>query len=723
VQATGVRRARRRLSLVAALGAAAAAALAPPALAAGPQAGATELGAVPASQTIALVLPLKADLAGLRRQALAVTTPGLAQYGQYEPIPTLARRFGATAATRTRVTRYLAGVGATGVKVDATGLFADATMRVGLAQRLFGTPLARFRSAHDTRFIAPTANASVPAALRGLVTGVVGLDTRPVLASTPLTGASWAHTPAHAAAAPQISSAYAPQSGTAGGCAAARAIRGFTPNEYLTAYDYERLRQSGLAGQGERIALIEIDGFHPPDVRSFASCFRLPVPAINTFGVGLSKPLAPGPETTLDLEVLDATAPELKAIDVYESGSPVADLLTALAAPLQNPGDKPQVISVSLGVCEPGLLFAAGGPAGVEAAEGSLELAAASGITILAATGDAGSSACIGGSGPQDFTAVSYPASSWWATGVGGTNIVLNTANQIMTQRVWNDEPVGLGAGGGGPSGLFLRPPYQQGVVGPDVRSVPDVSMLADVEPGYDIYCTVKGDCTSPQHPDPWVPVGGTSAATPLLAGGIALVDQDLRLRGRQDVGLANPILYQLGRSGFGAAVFDDVTVGDDDLGRYLAGNGQPLGCCTATVGYDDASGWGGVDLAHFAQLATVLEPKIVAVALSLPGGQRPVAHRRLLATVACTGQCLMAAYAEVTIGRAAPFEVQSTVYLLRSRGHKTIGLALPGNDVRKLSSGLEHHARIIAVLHGVIVDPDGNVEKQTPGQRLPIRG
>ena len=57
------------------------------------------------------------------------------------------------------------------------------------------------------------------------------------------------------------------------------------------------------------MALIEIDGFRYSDLRAFSKCFGLATPAINGFGVGLKKPLAPGGESTLDLEVLDAAAP------------------------------------------------------------------------------------------------------------------------------------------------------------------------------------------------------------------------------------------------------------------------------------------------------------------------------------------------------------------------------------------------------------------------------
>jgi len=741
------RTARRLALLVCGLGALAVggtALAAPTALGAGPQAHPAPVAAAPTahmsaagalvhgqregaarvSQTIALVLPLKADEAGLQRHALAVTTIGSPQYGQYESIAVLARQYGAPPSARRQVTAYLRSQGATDVKIDATGLFADATMTVGLAQRLFGTPLARFRAAHSSRFIAPTAPARVPAPISGLVTGVVGLDTQPLAAPARLLlGTNWRSATAHATPGPQQASGYAPRTGTPSGCPAAVATVGFTPNQYLNAFNYAPLRQAGLDGQGERVALIEIDGFRSADVRAFARCFGLPVPAINAFGVGIPTALAPGGESTLDLEVLDAAAPKLKAIDVYESASGSADVLRSLTAPLQNGRDKPQVISASLGVCEPAL-YEAVGVTGINAAEGSLALAAASGISVLASSGDSGSSACDEQSGPLPALAVSYPASSWWVTGVGGTNIALNAGNQILGQAVWNDAPLQVGAGGGGLSGLFRRPTYQKAVVQPNRRAVPDVSMLADVAPGYTIFCSAPGDCINSGNANPWLPVGGTSAATPLLAGGIALVDQDLRLHGRQDLGLANSLLYSLGTSPRASTVFDDVTQGNDDLGAYLiGGDGQPLGCCTAAVGYDEASGWGSVNVSNFAQLATEMQPKIVNVALSLPARQSPIGHRQLLATVSCTGHCLMASFAEVAIGRARPLEVQSNVYLLRSPGHKTIALKFSSRDRGTLQAALAAHRRIVATVQAVILDAGGNIEKRSATRRLTITG
>ena len=348
--------------------------------------------------------------------------------------------------------------------------------------------------------------------------------------------------------------------------------------------------------------------------------------------------------------------PDLKAIDVYESNSSAADTLEAMTAPLQNHGRQPEVISASLGLCEPAV-YAAIGVHGIEATEAALEIAALSGVTFLASSGDSGSADCIGPNGfPIDRLAVNYPASSAWVTGVGGTNLLLGPANQITNQVVWNDTDIQPGsAAGGGSSAIFRRPFYQDGTLTAASRAVPDVSMLADIIPGYAVFCSAQGECVNSGNSNPWQSVGGTSASTPLLAGGFALVDQELRMHNRQDLGLANPLLYQLGRSSsLSGQVFDDTLSYGNDVGPFVPGNGQPLGCCTATRGYDRASGWGSVNIAGLAPLAVEMQP--AQIGLSVPGGQKPIRSRQILARVSCTGPCRIGAYAVVTIAHKKPF-------------------------------------------------------------------
>jgi kumamolisin len=685
------------IALMVGLGAGAAA---PVAAAVGPDA--------PRAHELRLVLPLRFDRAGLERFALAVTTPGSQQYGRYLSIASLARRFGPSAAVRRRVVRFLRAQGARDVSVARTGVFAAATLPRVVAGRLFAT---------SRRATAAGGTPRLPRALRGLVTGVVGFDSRPLAAPNP------PRPVAHAAAA---SSSVQPRSGTPSGCFEGQATDAFTPNQYLTAYDFNPLRLAGVEGQGERVALIEIDGYKSADIRTFAKCFGLSVPPIEPFGVGISRPLGAGGEATLDLEALDAAAPKLKAVDVYETSPDAADTLEAMTAPLENRGHLPQIVSVSLGLCEADVVGALS-PRGIDAAEITLAIAAATGITYLAASGDQGSADCTDqNDNPVHQLAVNYPASSWWVTAVGGTNFSLDGTNQIVSQLVWNDAGDEPGsAGGGGLSVGFHRPNYQKGTVPVDHRAVPDVSMLADIAPGYAVYCTAVSDCGH----QPWTAVGGTSGATPLLAGGLALVDQQLREAGRAQLGLANPLLYALGRSNERASAFDDVTEGDNDVFPFVGGR-PALGCCDARSGFDYASGWGSVRIAGLARAALSQQPRIVRATLSLPGAQHPLGARRIRAVISCSAACVLAAYARVRIGRSEAFEVDSAVSKLAARGRATISLRFSSHQLGRLRTARGHHDAISATVYGVILDPavygvvhfaPESVAQQTSGKRLAI--
>lgn len=700
-----------------------------------PVAHPARVGAVPAAQPLQLVLPLRSRNAALERFAASVSTPGSPEYGQYRSIAQLSRTFGASPATRRRALAFLTHAGATHVSIDSTGLFAHATLTAGRAQHVFHTPLARFRGAAGARYIAPigagaaSAATRLPAGLQGVATAVIGLSTRPLVGAR---AGSFAHdwhgvTPlAHVAA---DTGSAAQRTGTPAGCAAGVGTMGFTPNQYLTAYGFAPLQTAGTLGQGETVALIEIDGFKDADINMFAQCFGLSVPAINAYGVGVHHALAPGGESTLDLEVLDAAAPQLKEIDVYEAHADPAETLNALTAPLHNRKHKPQIVSASLGLCEPDV-FGAISQRGVNQAEASLAMASAAGITFLASSGDSGSADCSDNRGvPTHRLSVNYPASSWWVTGVGGTNFLLNPDNTLQTQAVWNDDALQPGsAGGGGLSRAFRRPNYQKGTVSPNARAVPDVAMLADIVPGYAIYCSAAGDCVNNQNPNPWSTVGGTSAGTPLLAGGFALVDQQLQAAGRADLGLVNPLLYSIGRSSSAASVFSDVTIGSNDVFPFVGG--KALGCCNAGTGFDIASGWGSVNVAGLAAVAATRQPQLVHFALALPRKQSPIAAHGIKATVSCSAACLLGAYSEVKIASLRPFEVDSFVAKLTAAGSKTVFMRFTGPQERALRFARSHGLRVRATVFGVVLDGAVNsvshsagvsIRSQTKGHPLKV--
>ena len=703
------------------------AALAPAALASTPKL----VGAASPAQQLSLTLPLAARDAALSRFAAAVSTPGNPLYGQYHSVGWLSRKFGASSATRQRAVRFLRRHGAKTVRASATGLFVDATMSAARAERMFTTSLAQFRTDRSSRsFTEPTDEVRIPKPLRGVATGVVGLDTEPLMEHPTLF-----HPQRRGRVDPasSASSAYLPVSGSPEGCSQEASVGGFTPNQYLSAYGFSTLQAEGLRGHGERVALIEIDGFKHSDLSTFANCFGLNVPPIKPVPVDLPKPLAAGGETELDLEMLITAAPDLSAVNVYETPAQAGSVLQALGKPLTAAGPKPDVISASLGLCETETL-ASIGRSGLEGVQAELEEATAMGISVLSSSGDDGSAGCIDQHStsqlPLPQLTVDYPASSKWVTAVGGTNVQLNTDNTISTQEVWNDqadfgspsEPQ-IGASGGGFSGLFPRPSYQNGTVTQNQRAVPDVGLLSDIEPGYVTYCTARG-CSTPRSPSPWQPVGGTSAASPLLAGGFALIDQYLRERHLDNLGLANPLLYSIGRNpGLAPTVFDDVTVGSNDVGSLIAPSGRALGCCEAAAGFDEATGWGGLNLSTLKAIAARREPQIVKVALVLNRKQRPFSAGGIFARLHCDRTCLATASAVVTAGRMKPFTDRATVSHLNG-GRSTISkIAFTHGQMQVLKEALGAHLRVTAAVTGGVVNGRGTTEQLTATKTLTITG
>jgi subtilase family serine protease len=203
------------------------------------------------------------------------------------------------------------------------------------------------------------------------------------------------------------------------------------------------------------------------------------------------------------------------------------------------------------------------------------------GVTVLASSGDTGvTNYTLDGNALYPMPVNSWPSSDPLVTSVGGTQLHLDAlGNRVAPDQVWND---GFGAGGGGLSQVFARPSFQnsvQSVVGGS-RGTPDISMSAAVDGAAILYYTFDPSRAG------WHLVGGTSEASPLFSGIVALTAQ---LAGHR-LGDINAALYRLkGRSSNGIV---DVTVGNISFGG-VAGP-------SAGSGYDLASGWGTVDAASF---------------------------------------------------------------------------------------------------------------------------
>jgi len=99
-----------------------------------------------------------------------------------------------------------------------------------------------------------------------------------------------------------------------------------------------------------------------------------------------------------------------------------------------------------------------------------------------------------------------YPSSSPFVVSAGGTTITRDQNGNATAETCWSDS-------GGGISKQEPRPKYQDGIkqiVG-NFRGTPDISAVADPNSGVAVYSTTY--CGG------WCVVGGTSAASPILAG------------------------------------------------------------------------------------------------------------------------------------------------------------------------------------------------------------
>ncbi len=585
-----------------------------------------------------ILVGLQRDTAGLEALATSVSTPAGAAYGEYLPVATLARRYGASDATVAKVRRALAKAGHTHTLLDATRGFLILLATKRQVAEMDGDYAATSRGGPRGAAIA-----RIRSGAGGMVTEII---TQP-LALTPagvsdtarpaLDGMSWpsrtgtprgctkgVSTPMPSAYLPEMAAAF-PNS------------KVFTPNQFQLAFGMAPLHRVGVRGQGQHIALFEqAAGIKVADMATFAKCFGLPMPNLRVVPVGQSHPVEPqaGPATMeahLDVQAVMMAAPRAR-ITVVE-GSPNASMPEIMSAALdaRRMRGVPDVLSVSYGICE--ILLQRGWGAPFLSGAGARRLtdwvmatAAGAGVTVVVATGDSGAQSCAhemgdnpAGPAANDAIAlaatpyVGYPASSPWAIGVGATTMTLTRGNAIRTQRPWNDRvSIGrrpiiqkvidgvptvqfrAGAGTGGNSQLYGTPGYQ---VSAGIRStrrlVPDVSMYGAW--GVPVVCSVDdavpgtGPCPKVGASWPYWSVAGTSFAAPLLAGAVALANQVAEARGAPRAGFMNPLLYASGRS-----AVTDVTRGNNDA----FGTGR---CCFAGPGYDQATGLGTVDASRLA--------------------------------------------------------------------------------------------------------------------------
>jgi subtilase family serine protease len=180
-------------------------------------------------------------------------------------------------------------------------------------------------------------------------------------------------------------------------------------------------------------------------------------------------------------------------------------------------------------------------------------------INICAASGDGGSSDGVFLPGAY----VDFPSSSPYVTAVGGTSLICPNYvyNSSTIETAWS-------YGGGGISSKFAKPSYQTNIntIG---RSTPDLASCSDPNTG--IVFRIN---------NLYYIIGGTSVASPLIAGFLAAVNFKKFI---------NPIIYKIPNTSF-----NDILTGTN-------------GAYSCRIGYDNCTGLGSIK-------ANVLYPNLSTI-------------------------------------------------------------------------------------------------------------
>ena len=347
-------------------------------------------------------------------------------------------------------------------------------------------------------------------------------------------------------------------------------------------YGYDQLYKAGYHGEGMTVNLVELgDAYSPSEVQNYAACAGYKGKLI-TVNVG-PPPTKEEGESTLDIEMVMGLAPAANIV-VYQTGSdngdPMHDVLQQIINDNANNTSSGNVVSISYGLPE-----AAKTTQDLNAEDQSLQtLTQVEHMTVFVASGDCGAFD-IGDLASNSWgqLAVDFPGTDPNVIDVGGTTIPGQdkSANEVVWSNGSNHNACKNEWGsGGGLSQLVKRPDWQdapgvQNKYSNGMRQVPDVSAIAW---NLATYYTGPG----------WIPNGGTSAAAPIWASGMVLVNQAL--------------LDQAGSYYYGPDTFYQVykAAAANHLQPYYditSGNNLYY---PATQGWDFASGLGSPNLPDF---------------------------------------------------------------------------------------------------------------------------
>jgi len=392
---------------------------------------------------------------------------------------------------------------------------------------------------------------------------------------------------------------------------------GYTPQQIQAAYGIANVKYNG---KGVTVAIL--DAYASPtlesDANRYAANHSLPKLTSSNFSeiipagiYDVSPDESCGPygwwtEQSLDVDAVHGSAPGATILFV---GS--RDCGTSLTVAFMNVvyNHLSDVVTNSYGFDGEDIA-----PGSQSAFDQAAMAGAVQGMTVLFSSGDDGDLSALNGAASG-----SWPATSAYVTGVGGTTLEIVDLSGDKSEYGWGNyrafladvtvksdkliEDSGVttvsnygytyddysfyAGSGGGISLLESQPSYQAGIVSAalattlnlastetvplpnPMRVSPDVAMVADPYTGY-LYgetFTIAGNaiadagCKAISKTEEYceTAIGGTSLASPLMAGVMAIMDQKREALGEPVVGFANPLLYGVGSEGNGVVLRDAI--------------------------------------------------------------------------------------------------------------------------------------------------------------------
>ena len=373
---------------------------------------------------------------------------------------------------------------------------------ISALEQAFGVQLFARRGADGTMCRGYSGCIHIPAFLHHVVSAVIGLDDVPV-AQSYVCASRYAQRPMSA-----LSS-------------------GYLATQVAELYGFP----SHVQGAGQCIGIIALGGgYRLQDLDRYFSRLGLSTPYIADVYLNKARntPTIPNShdrEIMLDIQVAGAIAPAARLV-VYFSQNNDKGFYDALYKAIHDKVHAPGIITISWGAAEKKWARQS-----LNAYNELFRKAAERGITICAASGDAGSSDGIA----DGKVHVDFPASSPYVLACGGTYLIAKNG-RIVSETVWHESD--YAASGGGVSEVFPLPDYQADANVPVSmniskfrgRGVPDVA--GNAAHGTDYQIIVDGVS---------MVIGGTSAVAPLYAGLIARLNE---LVGH-NLGFINPLLYR----------------------------------------------------------------------------------------------------------------------------------------------------------------------------------